>query len=333
MNNSSFHTFTATYEKQLQFATTESGSVYRHWQKNMKAANEAEKITVYGIYQVRTDKRKNIHWGAEHCAYCQKYNKYGSCDPKCPIVAMTGTESCGGTPWINVRNNAYDFFLFRTAITAMFNFIDQVVRWEWEQKEKKKKEEEKEETILRKPRWIVVCLTHKLTLSGRVFRDRAEKYAIKRKSDWQHKSCNIHIAHVDFLEIKALPQKVRCSAWGTCLSSTTCPRGTYHEEGCHQDNSPCAERRYCIKHEKDMRCIPNENDLWKTNQGEYIKVCDMEDDHLINTIRMLRQYALTKVIRQSSYTDWVDYVAPIFHFMTAEALKRGLDLPYVGATL
>ena len=83
------------------------------------------------------------------------------------------------------------------------------------------------------------------------------------------------------------------------------------------------------------------NKKWTMKSGKTIRIRDMDNGHLLNTIRLLERMADNEVGYAAAYAeldigpdayDWVndnacteDYF-PIYHDMVAEAHRRGLDL-------
>ena len=79
------------------------------------------------------------------------------------------------------------------------------------------------------------------------------------------------------------------------------------------------------------------SNLWTMRTGEKIKVADMSDSHLANTLRMLKKNAeATAKLLEWVDTDcndmrvvqdgyWPDYTPPIFKTMEHEAQHRGLE--------
>lgn len=75
--------------------------------------------------------------------------------------------------------------------------------------------------------------------------------------------------------------------------------------------------------------------------GKRVRICDMDNGHLLNTIRLLDRMADSEVSYAAAFAeldigpdayDWVndnscteDYF-PIYHDMVEEAQRRGLDL-------
>ena len=63
--------------------------------------------------------------------------------------------------------------------------------------------------------------------------------------------------------------------------------------------------------------------LWMTRRGEVLRICDMSDEHLLNTIQMLRgrspigtRFSTTDVRRRR----WINVMANV-------AYERGLEVP------
>ena len=81
--------------------------------------------------------------------------------------------------------------------------------------------------------------------------------------------------------------------------------------------------------------------VWTTADGKSIRICDMDNGHLLNTIRLLERMADTDAGYAAAFAEldigpdayeWVndcsntgDYY-PIYDDMVEEALRRGLDL-------
>lgn len=92
--------------------------------------------------------------------------------------------------------------------------------------------------------------------------------------------------------------------------------------------------------------------LWTTKDGRRIRICDMEDDHLLHTIRLLQRVAETKRIKSVVFyttceqptsdgaldcfnrefdsvmdAELEDYLPRIYENLGAEVNRRGLELP------
>jgi len=94
-------------------------------------------------------------------------------------------------------------------------------------------------------------------------------------------------------------------------------------------------------------------DEWRTKDGTVIRVKDMDDDHLRNTIRMLQKNALAKrELHTLSYlvgpypqgemaqvafdsefdqlldSSWMEFVPEVYNLMLEEARVRGIEAEY-----
>lgn len=94
--------------------------------------------------------------------------------------------------------------------------------------------------------------------------------------------------------------------------------------------------------------IEKQTSRWKTANGDKVRICDMTDDHLVNTIRFLEKRArlmVAKFLRMTSphgdvatvlfdsmieeLSDpqaWQDEVPPIYWKMREDARRRRIQL-------
>lgn len=96
--------------------------------------------------------------------------------------------------------------------------------------------------------------------------------------------------------------------------------------------------------------IRKQTKLWTTKEGDRIRLCDLEDSHLLNILNMLRRRAsyisdfrtrsflslpepssdhaqdcYDMELDQLMEEDVEDELPPIFHNLTLECIRRGLD--------
>jgi len=69
---------------------------------------------------------------------------------------------------------------------------------------------------------------------------------------------------------------------------------------------------------------------WKTKDGTVIRICDMDDNHLINTLKLLKKQAQKIYSEENnekeSYNDeWRSCISYNFYPMELEAKRREID--------
>jgi hypothetical protein len=92
--------------------------------------------------------------------------------------------------------------------------------------------------------------------------------------------------------------------------------------------------------------------LWKTKEGQRLRICDMKDSHLLNSIILLYRFTLAKMYETKKFymgtpgptadmammafeqefdhvmeSTWEDYVPDKFNNLIKEAHRRGMSLP------
>ena len=97
--------------------------------------------------------------------------------------------------------------------------------------------------------------------------------------------------------------------------------------------------------------IRKQTKVWTTKDKRRLRICDMADDHLVNTINMLRRAAAVKCARNTLFyltcpgptathasdlfemeqnhafeATWEDYVHELYDPMLLDFHRRGLDL-------
>jgi len=108
-----------------------------------------------------------------------------------------------------------------------------------------------------------------------------------------------------------------------------------------------------------MNSIPKQTRTWKTREGAQIRVCDMGDEHLVNSLKMLKRKALhmrddalaaawsaasmfngdmaTYYAEQEadrmSCAHWLDYMSDFWEPMQLEAVRRGGEVARRAAEL
>lgn len=75
-------------------------------------------------------------------------------------------------------------------------------------------------------------------------------------------------------------------------------------------------------YDKYEKIVRSDSFLWKTKDGRFMKICDMENGHLVNTIKMLSRAA-----EYSSNTGKANKQEKMYKAMLFEARKRELTLP------
>jgi len=77
-----------------------------------------------------------------------------------------------------------------------------------------------------------------------------------------------------------------------------------------------------------MAKIKKQTAKWKTKDGKVIRICDMDDNHLVNTLKLFKKQAqkiYKKEHEKESYNDeWREYVFYNFYPIELEAKRREL---------
>ena len=82
---------------------------------------------------------------------------------------------------------------------------------------------------------------------------------------------------------------------------------------------------------KQLRDTPYSNSLinakWTTREGKTIRISKMDDNHVVNSARMLRRWVrdtFSPPINEEGYEDFFECTDYNYIAMTTEAKKRGL---------
>ena len=103
--------------------------------------------------------------------------------------------------------------------------------------------------------------------------------------------------------------------------------------------------------DRKMR-LRKQTKVWTTKDGRKVRICDMTDDHLINSIKLLRRHGEAKLSYARSAigifgnttaemalvsidaielqlmdSDWQEFVPSIYDNLQQECFRRGLDDP------
>ena len=83
----------------------------------------------------------------------------------------------------------------------------------------------------------------------------------------------------------------------------------------------------CGKKEQYENRLSNKR-AWKSASGN-IRICDMKDKHLLNTIKFLKEKAEKEASKNENmdYQEqtWMDFVEPVYWNMEEEAYNRKLE--------
>ena len=79
--------------------------------------------------------------------------------------------------------------------------------------------------------------------------------------------------------------------------------------------------------------------LWRTEDGQQIRICDMEDSHLISVIKKLMYSGITKSVEKQllyfwcggneDLSKWRDFMPSIFKDLVRDAKRRKLNLSFM----
>lgn len=103
-----------------------------------------------------------------------------------------------------------------------------------------------------------------------------------------------------------------------------------------------------------MKLLHKQTKLWTTRDGRKIRICDMDDSHLLNTVKLLQRVAEAKRIYTTDFylstpgptadmasyyfeqecdqvfsNTYMSYLPEIYHNLINDAERRGLEIPNV----